>query len=71
MKCWVNGVEAEIPEKPVSYEDVSRIAWGKVVEGLTVTWSVRGKNLNGSLLPGQSVCSEPGMIFNAVRTGSA
>lgn len=72
----VNGVEKETASNGLSYEDVSRLAHGKVVEGLTVTYSVRGGH-GGSLTQGRDgapssyVLLQPGMVFNAVQTGSA
>ncbi len=77
MRVIVNGVEKDTQAHGLSYEDVSRLAWGKVVDGLTVTYSAPG-GAGGTLTPPQPgsrpshyVMLQPGMVFNALQTNNA
>jgi hypothetical protein len=67
----VNGRERKVTENRLSYEDLVKLAFGdnppsgpNVV--ITVTYKSRGKE--GTLLPGDSVDIQNGVIFNVKAT---
>jgi hypothetical protein len=67
----VNGRERKVTESKLSFEDLVKLAFGdnppsgpNVV--ITVTYKSRGQE--GTLLPGQSVDVQNGMIFNVKAT---
>lgn len=70
----VNGRERKVTESKLSFEDLVKLAFGdnppsgpNVV--ITVTYKSRGKE--GTLLPGQSVDTQNGMIFNVKATNKS
>lgn len=74
-KIHVNGREVDLCADTLTYEQVVGLARAR--EALTypaaptVVWYVRGQNHKGSLLPGQSVKVEPGLVISAMDTSRA
>ncbi len=66
----VNGREKKVSQDNLTFEQIVALAFENPPSGpnvvITVTYKSRGKE--GSLLPGQSVAIQNGMIFNVKAT---
>lgn len=69
MKIVINGRELETDSTVLSYDQIISYARGHNIWKATVTY--KGSDDEGSLVSGESVELEEGMIFNAVVTDSA
>lgn len=73
IKITVNGAWHESPSTKITYQDISIIAYGKVIKGLTCTWSGKG-NKGGHLSwndEGFPLSIKNGTHFNIVNTSGA
>lgn len=73
IKITVNGVWHESPSTKITYQDISIIAYGKVINGLTCTWSGKG-NKGGHLSwndEGYPLSIKDGTHFNIINTSGA
>jgi hypothetical protein len=72
MNIIVNGRKIGTMEQEVPYSDVVALAFDRAhpnASSLTVTY--RGPSRQGSLIAGESVQLEDGMVFNVADTGDA
>ena len=66
MEILINGEKKQCRMLHLSYEDISRMAFGEIIPGMTCTYSVPGQ-LGGSLRPGERTVAQIGMsiaIYN-------
>lgn len=73
IKITVNGKWCESHSTKVTYQDISIIAFGKVINGLTCTWSGKG-NKSGHLGwndEGYPLSIKDGTHFNIVNTSNS
>lgn len=74
VEIIVNGRSFEIVEKEISFEELIRLAFGKIesnnTTAYTVTYSYKqGHNHdNGILVSGEAVKVKKGMVFNVTKT---
>ena len=74
MDVIVNGRLMTLPWTRLSYEDIVELAFPRMKRGVvcTVTWCVlKGNKRSGSLIKGQEVALEPGMVLEAAVTDGA
>lgn len=74
MRVIVNGRRANLVGTKISYEQLIRLAYPNIFEpdAFTITFTYPGKDKNGgSLIPGQTVELDNGMVFNCLHTGQA
>lgn len=68
----VNGRPKQVEEKPLSYEEVVKLAFDNPPQGenilITVTYSRGNHPPEGTLTPGETVKVKDGMIFNVTPT---
>lgn len=68
----VNGETRYLSFAELSYDDIARLADVRPVPGITITYRKGpAENPEGSLLEGQTVKLQEGMIFNARLTNNA
>jgi len=70
----VNLEEKSWDKKRISYEEVTRLAFGPPPPGIVITYTVEfekgpRRNPEGSLTPGKSVKVREGMVFSVTETG--
>lgn len=74
MNIKINGESHTFSNETISYDDVSILAYGKVLPGLSMVYKGprNGDSCRaGSLWTGKSVIVEDGMRFEAMFTGNA
>ena len=69
MNVIVNGRTIEIDDEALSYDQLLTYAKSHNLDDATVTY--KGSDDEGSLVRGESVETEEGMIFNVIVTDSA
>lgn len=70
----INGKLHQLPGGTLTYEDISVLAYGKDVPGLTITWQQpsHGRLGHGELNRGSlGIATETGLLITAVRTDKA
>jgi hypothetical protein len=67
----VNGRGMSVPAGEISYESVVKLAFPEIEPGFVFTMVCRGLRFSGSLIPGESVALEEGMIFSVADTSGA
>ena len=73
INITVNGITHESPSTKITYQDISIMAFGKVIKGLTCTWSGKG-NKGGHLSwndEGYPLSIKNGTHFNIVSTSNS
>lgn len=69
----VNGEEVTTPERELSYDDILEVAYGPGMEGRILTVVTHNRKTGGgrSLIRGQSVKVEEGLVISAYDTSNA
>ena len=66
----INGADYVLDAVPLAYSTICALA-RKPGQELTVVYTRADRGRGGTLLPGQTVVPENGMVISAVHTGSA
>lgn len=67
----VNGRPKKVPDKDMTFEEIVALAFNPLPPNAFFTVTYSHGNKSGSLLAGQTVPIQNGMIFNVTETGQS
>lgn len=71
MEIVVNGRTISVVGTSLTYDEIVYLAYSRPAEDLLYTVTYKGPRSMGSVVPGERIELDPGMIFNCMMTGVA